>query len=158
MIPSYSPTGEFTKRMLISDIARLYDALGWCSPVILKPKILLQRLREEKLGWDEPVPGAIQEVWSRWRHELPVFRNYSIPRCYDRKDINVVNTELHGYCDASKWAYTGVVYTRSVDSDGSVHISLVMAKTKVAPIKRLTISRLELCGGGRIIKVDQSCL
>ena len=43
-------------------------------------------------------------------------------------------------------AYAGVIYLRSIDSDGNVRTSLVIAKTKVAPIKRQTIPRLKLCG------------
>ena len=45
-IPSYSPGGELNKRTLVSDITRLYDVLGWCSPAIIEPKVLLQRLWE----------------------------------------------------------------------------------------------------------------
>ena len=59
---------------------------------------------------------------------------------------NVASMQLHGFSDASECAYTGVVYLRMVDSEGRVHVSLVTSKTKVAPIKRLTIPRLELCG------------
>ena len=44
MIPSYPTAGEFTKRTLILDIAHLCDALGWSSPAIVKPRILLQGL------------------------------------------------------------------------------------------------------------------
>ena len=54
--------------------------------------------------------------------------------------------QLHGFSDASEEAYSGVVYLRMVDSLQCVYTSLVMSKTKVAPIKRLTIPRLELCG------------
>ena len=124
MIPSYTPEGELTKRMLISDIERLYDVLGWCSPTIIKPKMLLHMLWEEKLGWDEPVSQVIQEVWSRWRSELSLLRKHSIPRCYFRKDVDVATTELHGFCDASESAYAGVVYLRSRDSNGAVHTYL----------------------------------
>ena len=56
---------ELTKRQLVSDIAKTYDVLGWFSPVIVTAKILLQRLWEERLQWDDPVPDSILAVWSR---------------------------------------------------------------------------------------------
>ena len=76
-----------------------------------------------------------------------------IPRCYFLKDVQVVSTQLHGFSDASESAYAGVVYLRMVDSHGKVHISLVASKTKVAPLKRLTIPRLELCGAQLLTKL-----
>ena len=153
MIPSYSPEEELTKRTLVSHIARLFDVLGWCSPAIIKPKILLQRLWEEKLGWDELVSQDIRKVWEKWRGELPILRDHLIPRCYYNKEADTVNAELHGFCDASESAYAGVVYLKLLDSTNSVHSSLVMAKTKVAPIKRLSIPRLELCGALIVAKL-----
>ena len=62
-------------------------------------------------------------------------------------------TQLHGFCDASEAAYSGVVYIRAVDEQDNVHVSLVMAKTKVAPLKRLSIPRLELCGAVILAKL-----
>ena len=53
---------------------------------------------------------------------------------------------LHGFCDASERAYAAVVYLRMVDTTGNVQVTLITSKTKVAPIKRMTIPRLELCG------------
>ena len=60
----------------------------------------------------------------------------------------VVSIELHvhGFCDASELAYAAEVYLCFTTSSDKVQISLVTSKTKVAPIKRLTIPRLELCG------------
>ena len=43
---------------------------------------------------------------------------------------------------------------RAVDQDGLVHVSLIMAKSKVAPIKRFTIPRLELCGAVIVTRPD----
>ena len=54
--------------------------------------------------------------------------------------------QLHGFCDASEVAYSGVVYIRAVDDQGKIGMSIVIAKTKVAPLKRKTIPCLELCG------------
>ena len=54
-----------TKRNVVSDVAKVFDALGLFSPVTVKMKILLQRLWEIKLDWDDPVPEDILEVWSQ---------------------------------------------------------------------------------------------
>ena len=52
-----------TKRSLTSDIARIFDVLGWFSPAIIQLKILLQRLWETKIDWDDPVPNDIEDTW-----------------------------------------------------------------------------------------------
>lgn len=77
---------------------------------------------------------------------MKLLSNKHVPRCYIPVSVNIVAIELHGFCDASERAYAGVVYLRMIDSTGDVHISIIISKTKVAPIKRLTIPRLELCG------------
>ncbi len=57
------------------------------------------------------------------------------------------------FSDASKDAFAAVVYLRVCDTDGNARISLVMSKTRVAPLKRLTIPRLELCGAHLLAQV-----
>ena len=57
------------------------------------------------------------------------------------KSVQIMLFQLHGFCDASELAYAGVIYLRMIDSNENFHISLIISKTKVAPIKRL-----ELCG------------
>ena len=108
--------------------------------------MLLQRLWGEHLGWDELVPPAINDTWDKWSREVGEFQRCSIPRSYIPKDANIVTLQLHDFLDASEMAYAGVVYIRGIDSEGVTHVSLVIAKTKVAPIKRMTTPRLELCG------------
>ena len=51
-----------TKRALVSDVAKTFDVLGWFAPVIVKVKILLQRLWEAGLGWDDSIPSTIRET------------------------------------------------------------------------------------------------
>ena len=146
-----------TKRNLVSEIAKIYDILGWCSPTIIKMKILLQRVWEHGTGWDEVVPSKVEIAWNRWRRELPALRDHLIPRYYFKNDDVVKSCELHGFCDASESAYAAVVYIRSVYENGEVHLSLVAAKTKVAPVKRLTIPRLELCGALILSRLLRHC-
>ena len=69
--------------------------------------------------------------------------------------------ELFGFCDASEKAYAGMVYLRSTDTEGHHHVTLVVAKTKVAPIRRISLPRLELCGAvilTRLVKQSREVL
>ena len=101
MISSLLPEGTLTKSMFLSHITRLYDILGWCSPALIKPKILLQSLWEDGLDWDDPMSQPIRETWKRWCGKLPVLRSYLIPRSYSPKEVEGISTQLHGFCDTS---------------------------------------------------------
>ena len=149
-----SPSSNLvTKRSLVSDVAKVFDALGFFAPTIIKMKIILQRLWELKLDWDDPAPDHVLEVWSRWRRELLALTTIHIPRCYSPIGFNLSSVQLHGFSDASEEAYAGVAYLRLTDSSGGVHTTFVMSKTRVAPIKRLSIPRLELCGAQLLTKL-----
>ena len=137
---------NITKCALISDVAKTYDVLGWFSPTTIKVKILFQRLWELNVGWDDPVPTDICEEWLKWRTELKLLSDKLIPRYYFPKDTSLGTLQFHGFSVASESAYSGVIYLRMVDSNGRLHVPLVTSKMKVAPIKRLTIPRLQLCG------------
>ena len=62
---------QLTKRVLVSNIAKIFDVLGWFSLTIISMKILLQRVWELHLDWDEMVPIEIQSIWMQWRSEHP---------------------------------------------------------------------------------------
>ena len=115
-------------------------------PLSYKQRYYCNGYGKEKWTGDEIVPDEIKDAWLQWRQELPLLSSKQISRCYFPSDAQIQSVQLHGFCDASENAYAGVVYLRMIDSDSKVHISLVIAKTKVASIKRLTIPRLELCG------------
>ena len=68
-----------TKRNIVSDVAKVFDALGLFSPVTIKMKILLQRLWEMKISWDDLVPESLLEVWRQWRTELLTLAVMYIP-------------------------------------------------------------------------------
>ena len=123
------------KRALISDVAKTFNVLGWFSPVIIKVKILFQQLWELKLDWDDPVPPSVHEPWLNWRSELHLLSDHHIPRYTFPKMPTLQQCNyVHGFSDASEQAYAGVVYLCTLDTEGRVPVSLVMAKTKVAPI------------------------
>ena len=141
-VPSSTPHHTLTKHGLVSDVAKTFDALGLFSPSTIKAKILIQQLWELKIDWDDPVPEDVHDAWLQWRTDL--LSQMTIPRCYSNKESQVLSTEIHGFSDSSEVAYAAVVYLRISDTSNQTHLSLVMSKSKVAPIKWLTIPRLEL--------------
>ena len=56
------PLQHVAKHVLVSDIAKMFDVLGWFSPAIIKVKILLQQLWELKVDWDEPLPPTLRDA------------------------------------------------------------------------------------------------
>ena len=142
-----------TKRLLTSEIARTFDVLGLFAPSTIKAKILLQRIWEKGIDWDEAVPPDIYRTYQKWRVELSILSNKIIPRCYFPCCSRDCEIQLHGFSDASEEAYAAVVYLRVQAPDNSIHVSFVMSKTRVAPLKRLTIPRLELCGALLLAKI-----
>ena len=96
-------------------------------------------------------------MWKRWPDELPALKDHLIPHHYFRDLGDVRSIELHGFSDASESAYAGVVYLRSVGINGSIRTSIVIAKTKVASIRRITIPRLELCGALVVTRLLHHC-
>ena len=135
-----------TKRGVASDTAKSFDVLGWLAPFMLKMKILFQDMWREKIDWDTPLKEELVARHIQWREELPVLRDIHLPRCYYTQGVKRKLVELHGFADASTLAYAAVVYVKAVYEDGSVSSELVVAKTKVAPLKTVSIPRLELCG------------
>lgn len=95
------------------------------------------------MSWDDPLPINLKSIWENFRNELPLLNNLVIPR---RVLIeNVLRIELHGFCDSSERANGACIYLRSLNTHNDAQISLLCAKSKVAPIKAMTIPKLELC-------------
>ncbi|XP_018368325.1 PREDICTED: uncharacterized protein LOC108764537 [Trachymyrmex cornetzi] len=141
---NFSKQFKVTNRSILSETSQIYDPLGVLAPCIILAKISLQKLWLAKTEWDESLLSGIQSQWLEYRNQLACLNNIIIPRhsiC-----SNPVRIQIHGFSDASKDAYGGCVYLRSQNATESVHVSLLCAKSRVAPLKTETIPRLELCG------------
>jgi hypothetical protein len=97
-------------------------------------------------------------VWEEYCQELPLV-DIKINHCFVLPTAALC--ELIGFCDASMAAYSAVVYLKSVFTDGSQDISIVIVKTKVAPLKEISLPCVELCSVillARLIRLVQNLL
>ncbi|XP_041452039.1 uncharacterized protein LOC121405436 [Drosophila obscura] len=138
-----SSNPDSNKRQVLSDVARIFDPLGILSPVVVQFKIMFQELWLLDLDWDTELPPKIADWWKKCRNDLNVLQELRLPRFVDNKEDRI---ELHGFSDASIKAYAAVVYSRLVQANGTVSVSLIAGKTRVAPLKQQSLPRLELCG------------
>ena len=134
----------YSRRGLLSCLASVFDPLGFASPLTVQGKVMLRRLSMNGLSWDDPVPEEAREWWSAWLDRLKDAGTISIPRCLCPNRPSIVETQLHTFSDASEEACAAVTYIRNVYSDGSVIVRIVMARTKLAPQKTLSVAKLEL--------------
>ncbi|XP_026094281.1 uncharacterized protein LOC113066585 [Carassius auratus] len=135
----------FTRRGVLSTVASIFDPLGFVAPFILVGKRTLQKMCQDKLGWDEPLPDDFKPHWEAWLRDLHNLSLVKIPRCYVPSTFkDVQQYELHHFSDASVSGYGVCSYLRVVTKSGEVYCTLVMSKARVAPTKVTTIPRLEL--------------
>lgn len=143
--------GVITKASVLSEIASIYDPIGWLGPVILKSKLFMKGLWMMNLKWNEELPADVQHEWNEFREHFHCLNQVRINRhCVISNHVVV---ELHGFCDASIVAYGAVIYARSHDECGNVQTSLICAKSRVAPKNQKTLARLELCGATLLSKL-----
>lgn len=91
------PSSVNSKRSLLSEVAKLFDPLGWISPTIIKMKILLQKLWLAGLNWDEPLPEVIQSEWNEFHEQLTSIERIKIQRWFNLSPN--LKFELHGFSD-----------------------------------------------------------
>ena len=116
--------GEATRRGILSTVSQCYDPLGLIQPALLSAKIFLQGLCARGLGWDDPVSLEDRAWMKQW--------------------LVGVSSQLHCFCDASESGYGAVIYLRSVDKQECVHCSFVISRSRVTPIRTITVPRLKL--------------
>ncbi|XP_065356290.1 uncharacterized protein LOC135950686 [Calliphora vicina] len=146
---------NITKRQMLSEISKLVDPAGWLSPFIILSKILMRKIWESKSDWDECLPDDCLHDWKLFIQHYPEIENVKIPRWVSFSPKCKI--EVHGFCDASERAYAAAIYVR-VTIHESVHVHLLTAKSKVAPVKCISLPRLELCGAVLLSNMSDSIL
>lgn len=133
-----------TKRIVLSELASLFDPLGLISPVIAFGKIFLQTIWKRKYEWDSVLDNDLVNIWLAFRQQIPIINDIEIPRLIKSATDDIVNIQIHGFSDASEKAYGACIYIRTTNNQNQSSSYLLISKSKIAPIKAITIPRLEL--------------
>ena len=129
----HSEKRNCTKRVLLKVIGSVFDPLGFLCLVTIHGKILMQELWLSGLDWDDTMNEELTSRAHMWMTELSNISNITVPRSLCKIDEKVVKIEIYTFVDASKDCYAN-----------SVSCRLFTAKTRVAPLKAISIPRLEL--------------
>ncbi|GFR65140.1 Pro-Pol polyprotein [Elysia marginata] len=145
----------------MSFIARLFDPLGFLGPYIITAKLIFQELWKLGIDWDLELPNPIKCLFRRWLEGLNCLPEWKIPRCFVSESWSGADeVQLFIFCDASEKAYACCAYLRVNERD-NFRVSLIMSKTRVAPLKNISLPRLELLGavlGARVVQFLLSAL
>ena len=139
---------------MLSLVASMYDPLGLVVPIVIVGRLLFREATKLKHGWDDSLPEDLTSKWFNWLSSLETISSLRFPRVLVRINMRQGVAQLHHFCDASEKAYGVVTYLRVLSATGNIHVSLLMGKGRVAPLKYVSIPRLELCGAVQAVKVD----
>lgn len=122
----------------------------------MKAKLILQTLTQVKCGWDTIIPKKLSQHYEKWLTELELLKHFQTNRCLKPKNFGkTISTQLHHFSDASEQGYGTASYLRFTNSKGDVHVALVMGKSRVTPLKKITIPRLELTAATLVVRMDR---
>ncbi|XP_074649039.1 uncharacterized protein LOC141904353 [Tubulanus polymorphus] len=139
-----------TKRLILSNISSVYDPFGFLTPITVQSKILMQDIWKLSVDWDDSLSSELCSRWSSVVKDMREASTFEFPRqVIDSAMFVSGQPELHVFCDSSSRAFGAVTYIRCVDQS-----AFLMSKSRVAPIKKLSIPQLELCAaviGARLV-------
>ncbi|XP_062537760.1 uncharacterized protein LOC134206081 [Armigeres subalbatus] len=145
LVPFLSGEKLPTKRIVLSCVMSFFDPLGLLSVFTFYGKLLIQDLWRSGCEWDQQIGEESAEKWNNWIRRLPEVDEVRIPRYYfcGGYSLQYDSLQLHVFVDASQDAYGAAAYIRIETATGPL-CSLMMSRSKVAPLQHMSIPRLEL--------------
>lgn len=145
-----------TRYVILSTVSSVFDPLGYLAPLILPAKLILRDLCQNKHGWDEEIKGGHVKKWHEWLADLESLAEFSIPRCIKAEEFgSIQSAQLHHFADASEDGYATASYLLLANHDNKKHCSLLIGKSRVTPLKHVTIARFELTAAVIAVKMDK---
>ena len=144
-----------TQRKVLSRVSGVFDPLGLLGPYTIKARLLLKKIwgLRGQASWDTTLPTELAEEFKDWQSGLKDLKDCHIPRYHFTKAKEVISQDLHIFADASEEAMCVVAYTTATYDDDTMGVSYVMGKTRVAPMRHVTIPRLELMGAVVAVRI-----
>ena len=137
----------FTRRGILSIVSSIFDSLEIVSPITLRAKAIIKNVCRQKLQWDDKISKVDENEWKTWLNSLLHLENVAVKRCFKPHDFgSIQSSQLHMFADGSELGYGACAYLKLADQQGNISCSLVIGKARLAPIKQLSIPRLELFG------------
>ena len=137
-------TLPYTKRNILKIQASFFDPIGQLSPITLQSKLLFKLICIDKSDWDTFINNDLKKKFKNFIESLIEIKFIRIQRyicVFPRNEI--LSIELHGFADSSLNAFAAVIYLRVI-TRSEASVKLLCSKSKVSPMKNLTIPRLEL--------------
>ena len=137
-----------TKRIILSQVNSIYDPLGLAGPFTARAKILMRELWgiENKLGWDDAIPERYKQYWRQFCQDMLEMNNIKFKRCVKPKDTADEQPMLIIFSDGSSNPFSACAYARWALNNGRYSCRLLLSKNRLAPIEKMSIDRIELCG------------
>ena len=138
----------YTKRGVLSIIAKIFDTLGLISHFVMCGKILFHEVLRFGTSWNDLLPQDLNSKVRKCVNSSKHFKAWSVNRCYfkDMSWKNLSDLELHVFGDASDKVSGAYVCIRTCLNGNNYWTTVVASKSRVAPTKTVTLSRLELLG------------
>jgi len=142
-----------TKREVLRWSSGIFDPLGFISPVTIRAKLFLQQLWQTHIEWDSPLSTDLSTEWNTIAANITSATMLLFPHKFTAsipppKDAA---TNLHVFADASLKAYGAVAYLQQDQQPAT----LVMSKTRVAPLKQITLPKLELMAAVIAVRLSE---
>ena len=147
---SKAPVTPLTKRSALSHVSKIYDPLGLLSPFTLRAKLLMREVSmlvnsAGVSSWDLPLPKSMEIKFMNFLTDINLCSTFTLQRSLKQKNV-IGKPMMVAFSDGSQQAYGSCIYVRWKLSNGSFESNLVMAKNRLAPVKSMTIPRIELMG------------
>ena len=133
-----------TQRTVLSFVSSVFDPVGLVASYSVRARLLLEDIwKISGQSWDDELPEDIRDKFNEWHSGLPLLGQLTITRCYFTESVDQI--ELHLFGDSSQDVFCAVGFLRArFASSHKTQISFIFGKTRVAPMKALSIPKLEL--------------